>query len=99
MGRRYIVATGGKNPAVVASTWKGYGVKVQRYPVQPIRAGRYVCKDGAGDAFAGGFLCGLIHEADVDSCVQMALYAAHIAVQRNGPRFAFRDMPQLIPEK
>ena len=29
-----------QEPSTVAATWKGYGVKVQRYPVPPIRAGR-----------------------------------------------------------
>merc|ERR1712173_21114 len=97
--RRHIVATCGKNPAVVASTWRGYGVKIRRYPVQPIRAGRYVCKDGAGDAFAGGFIYALMHEADTDSCVQLALYAAHVAVQRTGHRLVFRDKPHLVSER
>merc|ERR1712087_253422 len=75
--RRHIIATCGRQPTVVAATWQGYGVKVMRYPVPPVRAGRYVCKDGAGDAFVGGFLYALMHEADIDGCVQMALYAAH----------------------
>jgi len=93
--RRHIIATCGRRPTVVASTWRGYGVKVQRYPVPPLKAGRYVSKDGAGDAFAGGFLYGLMQGADVDGCVQMALYAAHAAVQRTGPRFTFKDKPQV----
>mmetsp|Transcript_52880 Transcript_52880/g.113340 ORF Transcript_52880/g.113340 Transcript_52880/m.113340 type:complete len:398 (-) Transcript_52880:57-1250(-) len=93
--RRHVVSTCGKQPTLVASTWQGYGVKVQRYPVPPVRAGRYVCKSGAGDAFAGGFLYALMNDADVDSCVQMALHAGHAAVQRTGPRLTFKDRPQM----
>jgi adenosine kinase len=93
--RRHIVVTCGQQPTIVASTWRGFGVKVRRYQVPPVRPGRYVSKDGAGDAFAGGFLYALLHEADVDSCVLQGLYAARVAVQRTGPRFDFRDRPPL----
>lgn len=93
--RRHIVVTCGSRPALVASTWRGYGVKVQRFPVPPVRNRTFVRKDGAGDAFAGGFLYGLMHEADVDSCVQLALYCASIAVQRTGPGYSFKDKPSL----
>ncbi|CAE7501966.1 ADK [Symbiodinium natans] len=93
--RRHIVVTCGSRPSLVASTWRGYGVKVQRFPVPPVRNRSFVRKDGAGDAFAGGFLYGLMHEADVDSCVQLALYCASVAVQRTGPGYSFKDKPSL----
>ena len=35
--RRHVIITCGEKPTVVASTWKGYGVKVQRFPVPPVR--------------------------------------------------------------
>lgn len=91
--KRYVVVTDGHAPAIVASTWRGHGVKVQRYPIPPIRTGRLQCKDGAGDAFAGGFLHGLMQQADLDTCVASALYAAQVAVQRQGPHFTFKDRP------
>jgi len=93
--RRHVVITCGDKPTIVASTWRGYGVKVQRFPVPPVRSRSFVRKDGAGDAFAAGFLYGLMHEADVDSCVQMALYCASVAVQRVGPGFSFKDKPSV----
>eukprot|EP00434_Breviolum_minutum_P023342 symbB.v1.2.020591.t1/scaffold1691.1/size105682/8 len=93
--RRHVVITCGDKPTLVASTWKGFGVKVQRYPVPPVRSRSFVRKDGAGDAFAGGFLYGLMHEADVDSCVQMALYCASVAVQRTSPGFSFKGKPSV----
>ena len=70
-------------------------MKVQRYPVPPVQAGRFVCKDGAGDAFAGGFLYGLMCQADLDSCMQCALYAADTAVRRTKPQFVFKYKPQI----
>lgn len=93
--KRYVIATCGNRPTIVASTWRGYGVKVQRFPVPPVKSWRFVSKDGAGDAFAGGFLYGLMRSADLDSCVQMALYAAQVAVQRTKPAFTFKDRPQI----
>lgn len=92
--RRYIVVTSGSRPVIVASTWQGYGVKVQRYPVPPVKAGRPVCKSGGGDAFAAGFLYGLLCETDLDNCMRCALYAAHVAVQRTGASFVFNDLPE-----
>lgn len=93
--KRYVIATCGQRPTIIASTWRGWGVKVQRFPVPPVRAHRFVCKDGAGDAFVGGFLYGLMREADTDSCVQMALYAAQVSVQRTKPGFTFKDRPAI----
>merc|ERR1712039_175878 len=66
--KRHIVVTCGTSPCIVASLWRGFGVKVQRFPVPPVRSGRFVSKDGAGDAFAGGFLYGLMNEANLESC-------------------------------
>jgi len=91
--RRHIVVTCGKEPAIVAATWRGYGVRVQRYPVPPVKPSRYVGKDGAGDIFAGGFLYGLLRGSDIDGCVQMALHAAQGAVQRIGPKLHLKDKP------
>merc|ERR1712080_620304 len=93
--RRFIIATCGVQPAIVASSWKGDGVKVRSYPVPPVRSYQFTSKDGAGDAFAGGFVYGLMREADLDSCVQMALYAAQVAVQRAKPSFSFKDRPSI----
>ncbi|CAK0904841.1 unnamed protein product, partial [Prorocentrum cordatum] len=95
--RRYVVVTNGCQPVVVASTWQGYGVKVQRYPVPPVRAGRCGYKDGAGDAFAGGFLCGLQLQLDADGCVQLALHAALCAVERPGPGVPVFKAPPRMP--
>lgn len=93
--KRLVIATNGTRPCVVASLWRGFGVKIQRFPVPPVRHGRFVCKDGAGDAFSGGFLFGLMKEADLESCVQMALYAAQGSVQRTKPEFAFNNRPPI----
>eukprot|EP00928_Gymnodinium_smaydae_P053087 TRINITY_DN37164_c0_g1_i1.p1 TRINITY_DN37164_c0_g1~~TRINITY_DN37164_c0_g1_i1.p1 ORF type:complete len:421 (+),score=107.29 TRINITY_DN37164_c0_g1_i1:162-1424(+) len=93
--RRRVIATAGSRPCVLASTWRGYGVVVQRFPVPPVRTGRFVTKDGAGEAFAGGFLYGLMREATLESCVQLALFAAQAAVQRTRPAFVFKDKPPL----
>merc|ERR1712139_335478 len=91
--KRYIICTCGAQPTIVGSIWKGYGVKIQRYPVPTVRAWRFVTKDGAGDAFTGGLLYALMRRADLDSCVHLALYAAQMAVQRTKPGFTFDGRP------
>eukprot|EP00929_Paragymnodinium_shiwhaense_P008692 TRINITY_DN112651_c0_g1_i1.p1 TRINITY_DN112651_c0_g1~~TRINITY_DN112651_c0_g1_i1.p1 ORF type:complete len:410 (+),score=90.26 TRINITY_DN112651_c0_g1_i1:59-1288(+) len=93
--KRQVMVTNGTKPVLVASLWRGHGVRVQKFPIPPLRAGKFVCKDGAGDAFAGGFLYGLTRDADLDSCVQTALFAAHGAVQRTRPFFWYKDRPRM----
>lgn len=92
--KRYVIATCGPRPTLVAATWRGYGVKVTRYPVPVVPAWHLHCKDGAGDAFTGGILYSLMMKASLDSCVHMALYAAQNAVQRTKPGFVFKDKPR-----
>ena len=91
--RWYFSRTHGPEATIVGSTWKGFGVKVQRYPVPAVPAWRFATKDGAGDAFTGGLLYALMCNADLDSSVHMALYAAQVAVQRTKPGFDFANPP------
>merc|ERR1712113_658957 len=57
---------------------------------------KLVDTNGAGDAYVGGFLSGLVHEKDMHYCCQAGAYAASVIVQRSGctfpekPRFTYR---------
>lgn len=92
-GRRYVIATDGREPVTVGSPWRGFGVKIMRYPVPPVRSSRFVSKDGAGAAFAGGLLYGLQKALSIDSCMELALFAAHAFVQTPPPNIAYRERP------
>lgn len=61
--------------------------------------------NGAGDAYVGGFLSGLVHEKDMHYCCQAGAYAASVIVQRSGctfpekPRFTYRALEPLKKPK
>ena len=40
--------------------------------------------NGAGDAWVGGFLFGLVSGKDIPECVRAANYAANVIIQRSG---------------
>jgi len=43
--------------------------------------------NGAGDAWAGGFLAGLCHDKPFKECVRAGMYAAHQILQVSGTQF------------
>ncbi|CEM30237.1 unnamed protein product [Vitrella brassicaformis CCMP3155] len=90
---RMVVVTQGSESTIVATQWKGAGVKVTTYPVEPLERSKLVDTNGAGDAFVGGFLYGLAIDKDLDFCVFMAHYAARHVIQRSGCTFDFTDRP------
>lgn len=43
--------------------------------------------NGAGDAFAGGFLAQFIQGRDLDTCIKCGIWAAAQIIQRSGCTF------------
>ena len=50
----------------------------------PLRPDELVDTVGAGDAFVGGFLAGIVTGADIERCVALANKAARFVVGRHG---------------
>ncbi len=44
-------------------------------------ATRIVDVNGAGDAFVAGFVCGIVHQYDIEQCIRLGIAAAHITLQ------------------
>lgn len=91
---RVVVITRGHKPIIVAEQTKD-GVQIQEFECEQIPDEQVVDTNGAGDAFAGGFLSQLIQGADLKHCVQMGSYAAREIIKISGivmPDFA--DIPQ-----
>jgi len=91
---RTVVITQGSNHTLVATTWAGFGVKVIKFPVEPLEKSKIVDTNGAGDAFVGGFLYGLARDKPLDSCIFWGHYAARHKLQRAGCTFDFKDKPE-----
>ncbi|KAI6031247.1 Ribokinase-like protein [Pisolithus microcarpus] len=82
---RIVVITRGPKPTVLVSSAEPDNVKV--YEVTPIPDSLIVDTNGAGDAFAGGFLGALVVGKDLDDCVGVGHKMGAMCVQLVGPQF------------
>eukprot|EP01111_Echinosteliopsis_oligospora_P016454 TRINITY_DN684_c0_g1_i1.p1 TRINITY_DN684_c0_g1~~TRINITY_DN684_c0_g1_i1.p1 ORF type:complete len:338 (+),score=134.20 TRINITY_DN684_c0_g1_i1:94-1107(+) len=74
---RVVVFTQGANPTIVFQD----GV-VSEHPVPPVPSEQIVDTNGAGDAFAGGFLALYVQSKPIEKCVQAGHYAASEIIRR-----------------
>lgn len=107
---RIVVVTRGSEPTLVAAPWTSTLQKVVQYPVEPLEYNKMVDFNGAGDAFVGGFLYGLIvaqkkmgHQMLHSlKTLDMAVYFAHVAarhvIQSSGCRVNFTSEEAAVPE-
>eukprot|EP00928_Gymnodinium_smaydae_P072385 TRINITY_DN55759_c0_g1_i1.p1 TRINITY_DN55759_c0_g1~~TRINITY_DN55759_c0_g1_i1.p1 ORF type:complete len:499 (-),score=113.90 TRINITY_DN55759_c0_g1_i1:143-1522(-) len=79
---RTVVITQGCDPTIVCVNGE-----VTTYPVLRLSPKRLVDTNGAGDAYVGGFLSGLVQGKDMHYCCQAGAYAASVIVQRSGCTF------------
>ena len=81
--KRTVVITQGTEETVVAVQGEG---QAQRYPIRPIKEEHIVDTNGAGDAFAGAFLAGIVQGKLVDESVHMGHWLAGLSIRELGPR-------------
>eukprot|EP00937_MAST-01D_sp_MAST-1D-sp2_P004441 g4441.t1 len=85
---RIVIFTQGSEKTIVAT---GQGV-VQEFAVEPLAKDKLVDTNGAGDAFVGGFLSGVLREHPLRECVNAGHYAAREVIQRSGCTFPDKSM-------
>jgi adenosine kinase len=85
---RLVVITQGADPTLVAN-----GDEVLEFPVEKIPKEEIVDSNGAGDAFVGGFLAGLVRGAPLELCVQAGHYSAGVILRVSGT--ALKGKPAL----
>ncbi|KAB8339067.1 hypothetical protein FH972_022003 [Carpinus fangiana] len=78
--QRTVIITQGTDPTVVAT-----GDSVQEFPVHKIADSEINDTNGAGDAFAGGFLAGLVEGKDIKTNVDMGQWLAKLSLTQLGP--------------
>jgi adenosine kinase len=85
---RVVVITQGTDDTVVAvgDVEKGT-VSVNKYPVHPIPGNKIVDSNGAGDAFAGGFVAALVQGKKLETAVDMGQWLAALSLQEIGPSY------------
>ncbi|KAG7844897.1 hypothetical protein KL941_003637 [Ogataea angusta] len=85
---RTVVFTQGTDPTLVVVHENG-DFAVKEYPVHALEALKVTDTNGAGDAFAAGFVAGLVQGKDLATSVDMGHWLAKLSIQEIGPSFPF----------
>lgn len=79
---RVCVITQGTEPVILC-----YQGKIEEFPVAKLAKELIIDTNGAGDAFAGGFLSQYMQGKSLDVCVKCGIWAASQIIQRSGCTF------------
>jgi adenosine kinase len=78
---RVAIVTQGTDPTIVAIS----GGQVKEYPVREIKKEEINDTTGAGDAFAGGFVAGVVQGKPLAECIDMGQWLASLSIKELGP--------------
>lgn len=84
---RTVIFTHGLEPTIVVSS-KGEST----YPVKALPKEKIVDTNGAGDAFAGGFVAGLTQGKSLETAIDMGQWLASLSIQEVGPSFPSKKL-------
>lgn len=85
---RTVVFTQGTQPTITATVVDG-AVHTQEFPVHELAPEKVVDTNGAGDAFAAGFMAALVQGKPLKDAVDLGHWAAALSIQEIGPTFPF----------
>ncbi|KAF1998455.1 adenosine kinase-like protein [Amniculicola lignicola CBS 123094] len=85
--QRTVVFTQATDPTVTAVAKEGGEVEVKEYPVHAISSDLINDTNGAGDAFAGGFVAGIVAGESLATSVDMGQWIARLSIQELGPSY------------
>jgi adenosine kinase len=88
---RVVVITQGADPTIVASSIGDGKVEVKEFATAKIADDEIVDSNGAGDAFAGGFMGKLVLGGDLEQCVKAGQWLAGLCLRSNGPAYVPHD--------
>ncbi|KAK7949668.1 hypothetical protein PG988_016307 [Apiospora saccharicola] len=80
--KRVVVITQGTEPTIIATQGEA---EVRSFPVHAIAKEKITDTNGAGDAFAGGFVAGLVKGESLEKSVDMGQWLASLSIQELGP--------------
>ncbi|KAK8048344.1 adenosine kinase [Apiospora phragmitis] len=82
--KRVVVITQGTEPTVIAIQGEA---EVKSFPVHAIAKEKITDTNGAGDAFAGGLVAGLVKGESLEKSVDMGQWLASLSIQELGPSY------------
>ncbi|KAK5990258.1 Adenosine kinase [Cladobotryum mycophilum] len=84
--KRIAIITQGTDPTLVAIQGED---EIKEFPVHAIDKSQITDTNGAGDAFAGGLLAGLVEGKSLETCIDMGQWLAKLSIQELGPSYPF----------
>jgi adenosine kinase len=84
---RTVVFTQGTDPTVAVTAKEGGGVDVKEVAVHAIGEDKINDTNGAGDAFAGGFVAGIVEGKSLETAIDMGQWLAKLSIQELGPSY------------
>ncbi|KAF2799596.1 adenosine kinase-like protein [Melanomma pulvis-pyrius CBS 109.77] len=85
--QRTVVFTQGTDPTVAVTAKQGGGVDVVEKVVHKIGEDKINDTNGAGDAFAGGFVAGIVQGKTLETSIDMGQWLAKLSIQELGPSY------------
>lgn len=86
---RTVIITQGTEPTISAIAKADGDVDVKEYSVHAIREEQINDTNGAGDAFAGGFMAALVEGKPLEACVDQGQWLARLGIQELGASYPF----------
>lgn len=77
-----VIFTHGLEPTVVVTK-----DTEKSFPVKPLDSAKIVDTNGAGDAFAGGLMAGLVQGKPLETAIDMGQWLAALSIQEIGPSY------------
>ncbi|KAK2679599.1 Adenosine kinase [Fusarium oxysporum f. sp. vasinfectum] len=84
--KRIAIVTQGTDPTLVAIQGED---DIKEFPVHAIEKEKINDTNGAGDAFAGGLLAGILQNKPLETSIDMGQWLARLSIQELGPSYPF----------
>lgn len=85
---RTVVITHGLEPTITVTYNPATDAfETKEFPVHALESSKLVDTNGAGDAFAGGFIAGVVAGDSLETCVDKGQWLAKLSVQEVGPSY------------
>lgn len=86
---RTVIFTQGTDETVCVRAGDADAFEVKKFPVTLLEDSKISDSNGAGDAFAAGFVASLVQKKSLDDSIEVGHWAAKISLQEVGPSFPF----------
>lgn len=84
---RTVVFTQGTDPTIAVTANEADSATVKEVPVHAISGDKINDTNGAGDAFAGGFVAGIVQGKSLETAIDMGQWLAKLSIQELGPSY------------